>query len=93
MIPAQFQRFAKAYAPAVLTAVLECRISTGDETAEEYALSISLPMLDRLERYGLQSIGHYYLNGAGGAFRRTCEALGIPNTRRAIEDFLEGKTT
>ncbi|MDO8705376.1 MAG: hypothetical protein Q7J84_10565 [Sulfuricaulis sp.] len=92
MSPAQFQRFAEAYAPAVLAAVQELKPDLCGDTAEEYALAASMSMLDGIERAGVESISHYLLNSAGGAFRRTCEALGIPNTRRAMEQFLEATT-
>ena len=91
MNPAQFQRFAEAYAPAVLQAVVAGHAFVpGGQTPELYALETALAMLERLSQFGLPSIERYGLNRKGGALSNTCKTLGIENTPASIERFLAG---
>ena len=89
--PARFQAFAEAYAPAVMAATLDLAPFLGNKSANEFALDATLAMLDRIERAGVHGVDHYVLNTRGGAFRRTCEALGlgIVNPARALQDYLD----
>jgi hypothetical protein len=92
MNPSRLERFAEAYAPALLEAVRASGCHLCGESAEAFTLGHATAMLDRLQRYGLQAIEHYYLNARGGAFRRTCEALGIECSSKSMEFYLEGGT-
>ena len=92
MNPARFETFALAYTPALLQAMGPGKLPLGEhETREDYAVSVALTMLERIEKYGVESVHHYALNSQCGAFRETCKALGIENTTRSIENYLEGK--
>lgn len=92
MNPARFEAFALAYAPAVMAAAK----STGvhllpGEPLEGYALRVTVDMLDMIESKGVESVQNYYLNRSGGAFRAVCASLGIENTVRAMQNYLDSE--
>ena len=91
MNPARLEAFALAYAPALLAAVAVVRptLQSG-EKPEDYVLQVSMDMLDMIQAKGIAAVEHYYLNTKGGALQRTCETLGIENTTRAMQNYLDG---
>lgn len=93
MPPARLQSFAEAYAPAVMAAALDLAPHLCGRTADEYALDTTLAMLDQIERAGVHGVSDYIINTRGGAFRRTCDALGLDTTNpaRALQDYLDAK--
>lgn len=88
--PDRLQSFALAYAPAVLEAVKAVGPWMGRQSAEDYAVRIALANLETLQRAGVEALMQYYLNATGGAFRLTCDALGLPCSVQAVENYLGG---
>ena len=88
----RFQTFALAYAPAVRQAAVSSGVHLlPGETVEDYALRVSIDMLDRIEAKGVEAVQHYYLNTYGGAFKTVAAELGIAPTTRAIQDYLDDR--
>lgn len=91
MNPTRLTAFSEAYAPAILQAIVESGVHIpAGETAQTHALGVTMDMLDMIQAKGVESVEHYFLNTRGGAFRLTCKALGIENSVRAMQNFLEG---
>ena len=89
MNPAQFDRFAIALAEGLLATARQIDPWRAQgESLEQYALDVSLLMLEKVQTHGVEAIMHYHLV-TQGAFRLACEALGIENNLRSIERFLE----
>lgn len=92
MNPDRFQTFALAYATAVKTAAIRSGVFlVPGETIDDYALRITITMLDMIESKGVESVEHYYLNTYGGAFRAVGAELGIPGTAKGIQNYLDGQ--
>jgi hypothetical protein len=88
--PARLEAFALAYAPAILAAVKTTRPLHGSQSAEDYALEVTLAMLASLKRVGIEGIEHYYLNAQAGALKQTAAELGVEVSH--LQLYLEGKT-
>ena len=91
MNPARFQTFALAYTTAIKDAAVRSGVFlTPGENINDYALRVTMGMLDRIETLGVESVQHYYLNTYGGAFRAVGVELGIPGTAKGIQNYLDG---
>jgi hypothetical protein len=90
--PARLESFAAAFAPAVLRAEVDLNVHTAGKRPADHALDTTLSMLDMISTRGIAAVEHYVVNTRGGAFRHTCEALGLANTTRALQDYLDGGT-
>lgn len=91
MNPTRFQAFALAYAPAIRQAAVRSGVflPTG-ETVDDYALRVTMDMLDMIEAKGVESVEHYFLNTHGGAFREVGAELGVPGAAKALQNYLDG---
>jgi transposase InsO family protein len=89
--PARLEAFALAYVPAVLAASAAIGPRHNMPSMEEYAVSTALDMVSAIKRGGIEAVAHYYINGLGGAFKRTCADLKIEHSTRSLENYLEGK--
>jgi hypothetical protein len=92
MNPDRLQPFAEAFAPAVLQAEVDLSVHMVGKTPQQHALDTTLLMLDMIQAGGIDSVSHYVIVTRGGALRRTAESLGIDNTTRALQDYLDGRT-
>lgn len=90
MNPARFKAFAAAFTPAVLQAVVDLGPYLAGKTVQQYAEEAARAMLVMVETNDIEVIEHYSLNTKGGAFRLTCDALGIANDLRSIRSYLDG---
>lgn len=91
MNPARFESFALAYAPAIRQAAVRSGVHLlPGETVENYALRVTMTLLDKIEAKGVESVQNYFLNSYGGAFKSVAAELGIAPTIRAIQDYLDG---
>jgi len=86
MNPEAFDRFSRAYRAGLRTAVTsnpaDYAIHDG-EMAEEYAARCADKILASIAR------NPRGVNYDGGGFKRTCKALGIKYTRKAIWEYLQ----
>jgi len=92
MNPARLESFAAAFAPAILRAEVDLNVHTAGKKPADHALDTTLSLLDMIQSKGIASVEHYVVNQRGGAFRHTAESLGIANTTRALQDYLDGGT-
>lgn len=92
MNPAKLEQFAEAYARTIADVLREWGPGrpSPEVPADQYAVDAALAMVDQIGSNGADSAQHYYLNVNRGALKRTCAALGIPNTSAAVDDFLRG---
>ena len=91
MNPDRFESFALAYSPAIMQAARSCGVFLASgESLEDYALRTTIDILDMIQAKGVESVQHYFLNTHGGAFRLTCSVLGIENTVKAMQNYLDG---
>ena len=93
MNPQRLEAFAAAFAPAVLRAEVELNVHTAGKRPQEHALDTTLDLLDMIRSKGVESVAHYVINQRGGAFRHTADSLGLANTTRALQDYLDGGAT
>ncbi len=81
-----FQVFSDAYRASLSAAVesdpSQYAIAQG-ETPSQYADRVASKILSKIE-----SGGHYSINYDSPGFRRTCKALGIKFTRKAILEYI-----
>jgi hypothetical protein len=88
--PARLEAFATAHVSSVLAAVQRERWPWhGEQSVEDYALEVTLAMVESVKRAGIEAIEHYYLNAFGGALRATAAALGIEANQ--LDNYLGGK--
>lgn len=92
MNPQRLSTFAEHYAVAILRAEVDLNAHTAPQTPQDHALATTLNLLDTIQSHGVAAVEHYVVNARGGAFRHTCEALGLPCTTRALQDYLDGGT-
>ena len=91
MNPERFKSFALAYAPAIRQAAVRSGVFLpAGETVEDYALRVTMDLLDMIESKGVESVEHYFLNTHGGAFREVGAELGVPGTTKQLQNYLDG---
>lgn len=89
MTTTHFDQFAGAYVSAVLEVAKEQKYYLQpSELVPSFALTTALEMLTIIQRDGIEAVAHYHINKQGGAFARTCAALGIANGCASITTFI-----